>query len=75
MLKLIRGLNHSKDGCVSDDQCPRLQKEELEEKKLYHLSFYIYKLRNIQCEGQKGGKVEQEKNIIYSRFSGNMNKC
>lgn len=55
-LKLSRGLNRSKDRYVSDGQCLRLQKEELEEKKYVSSQFYIYKLRNIQYEGQKGRK-------------------
>lgn len=42
-----------------------LQRQELEEKKrLYQLSLYIYKLRNIQCKGTEEWKRSSKRRIF-----------
>lgn len=62
VLKLIQGLNHSKDGIARVTIIVLVNRNKsLKRKKGCIISvFYIYKLRNIQWERGKGGKKKSE---------------
>lgn len=66
-LKLIQGLNHSKDEVHEWWVFVLVNRNEsLKRKKLYHLSFYIYKLRDIQWERWKCEKKLSKRRILFT---------